>query len=95
MGPKADTRQVDVADSKYFRMCTNLEQIIPRIQSCTDNTKKFLTVVDIQRIAELLGVPKGGLDAWTKLQSEMLGAELAKPSRSRIHIVHHLGLCLS
>lgn len=59
--PQADTSEVKVEESKYFRVCTQLEQLLPKLHECQTESKRFLTTSDIQRMAEFLGVPKGDL----------------------------------
>jgi hypothetical protein len=64
--PQADTSQVNVEESRYLRMCRQLEELIPKIHECQSDTKKFLQVVEIQKMAEMFGVPKGELDTWAQ-----------------------------
>jgi hypothetical protein len=55
-----------VEESRYLRMCRQLEELIPKIHECQSDTKKFLKVVEIQKMAEMFGVPKGELDTWAQ-----------------------------
>jgi len=77
--PQADTSQVNVEESRYLRMCKRLEELIPKINECHADTKKFLRVVEIQKMAECFGVPKGELDAWAQMCSGQVMSALKCP----------------